>query len=238
MVDPGKPRRLLLFDIDGTLLSVDGVARRPFRTALRAVYGTAGPIDRHSFAGKTDPQIVRELLAAAGVEPQRIDAGLPSLWSLYLEELEPALRRQRPVPCPGVDPLLDRLQGPDADGELVVGLLTGNIRGGARLKLEAGGVGFDRFRLGAFGSDSADRRRLPEVAVDRAERLTGHRFDGEEIVIVGDTPADIDCGRHLGVTTVAVATGTYGIEDLRAAKPDYLFPTLERTDEVWKSLSP
>lgn len=226
--------RLILFDIDGTLLSSGDAAPRAFRNALLATYGTAGPLHGHSFAGKTDPRIARELLEAAGMEEDVVTAGLAALWESYLGNLERELEHARIRVMPGVRTLLARME--PAPEPTVLGLLTGNIRGGARLKLEAAGISFDQFQVGAYGSDHADRPELPEIAVRRAEERVGHCFTGKSIVIIGDTPADIACGERLGVRTIAVATGSYSEADLAACGPDYLFASLEDVDAVWRAI--
>ncbi|HEV2148066.1 MAG TPA: haloacid dehalogenase-like hydrolase [Longimicrobiaceae bacterium] len=228
-------RRLVLFDIDGTLLTADGAGRRAFHDALVAVFGTTGPIGDYSFAGRTDPQIARELLSAGGVEAREIELGMEGLWRAYLRNLEREVARIEVRALPGVHALLERVEA--EGGDVVLGLLTGNVAEGARLKLERAGIGFRRFRVGAFGSDHADRPELPAVAVRRAEALTGHRYQGKEIVIVGDTPFDISCGEHLGVRTIAVATGGHPAAELAACGPDHLFPDLCDTAAVWEAIS-
>jgi phosphoglycolate phosphatase-like HAD superfamily hydrolase len=228
-------RRLVLFDIDGTLLGAGGAGARAFRDALVEVFGTPGPIDGHSFAGKTDPQIALELLQAAGLEQDDITAGLPELWRGYLARLEPELARSQIQVLPGVPELLTRIE--EARAEMVLGLLTGNLRDGARLKLDAAGIGFRRFAVGAYGCDHADRAELPAVAVERAEEHTGRRFHRKEIVIIGDTPNDIACGESLGVRTIAVTTGSYTGDQLAACGPDHLFTSLEDTEAVMESIT-
>jgi phosphoglycolate phosphatase-like HAD superfamily hydrolase len=228
-------RRLVLFDIDGTLLSAGGSGKRAFRDALEEVYGTTGPIDEYSFAGRTDPQIARELLAADGLDPTRIEARMDALWEVYLRHFAREVAAAEVRVLPGVPALVDRVEA--AGNGVVLGLLTGNVREGARLKLERAGIGFRRFRVGAFGSDHADRPELPAVAVARAEALTGHLYRGKEIVIVGDTPFDIACGEHLGVRTIAVATGGHGEDELAACGPDHLFADLADTERVWEAIS-
>jgi phosphoglycolate phosphatase-like HAD superfamily hydrolase len=222
--------RLVLYDIDGTLLTSHSVTARAFRAALRDVFGTDGPREGFSFAGKTDPQIAHELLTAAGVARERIEAGMPALFERYLARVRRELTPADTTVFPGVRELLGAVE---AEGERAVpGLLTGNVREGARIKLDVAGLGFSRFLLGAFGSDHADRPELPALAIRRAERLTGHRFRGSEVVIIGDTPADIACGAHLGVRTLAVATGSYSAAQLAACRPDRVFEDLADTDAV------
>ena len=223
--------KLVLFDIDGTLLSTEGAARRAFHSAMLDVYGTAGPIDTHSFAGKTDPQIARELLTLAGLSGAQIDAGLNRLWQGYLQglaaELDSPAHSTRVMP--GVVPLLDRLAG--MQERVVVALLTGNIRPGAALKLESGGIA-GHFRFGAFGSDHERRDELPAIAVERALDRTGHTFRGGDVVILGDTPFDVSCGRGIGCRAAAVATGPFAGEALADAGADVVWDTLEDTDAV------
>jgi phosphoglycolate phosphatase-like HAD superfamily hydrolase len=114
---------------------------------------------------------------------------------------------------------------------VVLGLVTGNVETGARLKLDHFGL-WDRFRVGAFGSDERERDRLPPIAVERARKLTGRSYEGEAVVIVGDTPADVRCARAVGAIAVAVATGPPGREALAAADPDFLLDSLEAWPDV------
>ena len=225
--------RLILFDIDGTLLTSAGAAARPFRGALERVFGTAGPMAGYSFAGRTDPQIARDLLALGGIDVDAADPRFEQVWEIYLEGLQAALREARITVLPGIRGLVDAL---DLHPAVILGLLTGNLREGARLKIEAAGLGFGRFQVGAFGSDHAHRPELPEVAIRRAEERFGHRFAGKSVVIIGDTPLDVACGEHLGVRTIAVATGSYRMEELAACGPDYLFETLENTAAVLRAI--
>lgn len=228
-------RRLILFDIDGTLLSADGVGKRAVRDAMMEVFGTTGPIGEYSFAGRTDPQIARELLAAAGWSRDAVDERLPALWRLYVANLEREITRVTVTPLPGISALLDRIES--VGGEMTLGLLTGNVEAGARIKVEAAGFAFDRFAVGAYGSDHADRPELPAIAVRRARERTGIGYRGKEIVIIGDTPYDIQCGESLGVRTVAVATGTHPAAELAEHGPDHLFDDLGDVDAVWRAIA-
>lgn len=226
-------QRLVLLDIDGTILSSNGAAARPFRRALEAVFGTSGPLRGYSFAGKTDPQIARDLLRLASVDEEVVRTDLERIWPLYVEGLRGELRSARVTMFPGVARLIHRL---DSEPSAILGLLTGNVADGARLKLTAAGVDFNIFKVGAFGSDHLDRAKLPAIAIERAERRFGHRFEGKSVVIVGDTPLDISCGEHLGVRTIAVATGSYAVEALAACGPDHVFESLEDTEAVWAAI--
>src|SRR5690606_20895008 len=176
-------RRLVLFDIDGTILTADGAPRRAFHRALLEVYGTAGPIATHAFDGKTDPQIARELLTHAGLPSAAVDRGLEALWTAYLRELSMEFARPgtRTTVLPGIAALLLELEARKSD--VVLGLLTGNIERGATLKLASAGIR-NTFRVGAFGSDCERRDGLPPVAVERAREAVGIEFERSDIVII------------------------------------------------------
>lgn len=227
-------KRLVLFDIDGTLLSAGGAGARAVRDAMLQVYGETGQIGGYNMGGRTDPQIVRELLTAVGYSVQDVEARLDALWELYIRNLRRELAGKPIEPLPGVPELLHRLE--HSGDPTVLGLLTGNVKEGARLKVDAAGLGFDRFRVGAYGSDHWRRPELPAVAARRARETTGIDFAGKEIVIVGDTPFDISCGAHLGVRTIATATGTHSAQDLASHGPDYLFDDLSDVDAVWRAI--
>jgi phosphoglycolate phosphatase-like HAD superfamily hydrolase len=221
-------RALVLFDIDGTLLTSAAAGREAIRTAFGETFGTPDLFDSVRFDGKTDPQIVRELCLAAGMPERATDASIAGLLDCYLTHLERELAARRALvrALPGVPALLDAL---DATGEACVGLLTGNVVPGARLKLGAADIDFDRFRVGAFGSDSAHRPDLPPIAVERATPLLGRIPTGREIVIIGDTPADVTCGAAVGARAVGVATGSYTEAELHEAGAHVTFATLEDT---------
>jgi phosphoglycolate phosphatase len=217
-------KRLLLFDIDGTLV-LGGPAKGAFHTALLEAFGTAGDIEVHNFAGKTDPQIARELLRGAGLEDVDIDAGLPFLWDRYLAHLEERLPSHPARILPGVPGLLEAL---DREVDVGMGLLTGNIARGAELKLTAAGL-WEHFRMGSFGSDHEERDELPAIALRRAEETWGVALAPAEVIVVGDTPRDVQCGRKTGMRTVGVATGRYASSDLEGAGADHVVPDLSDT---------
>ncbi len=229
---PQLVRRLLLFDIDGTLVR-GGPAKHAFVDAMRETYGTPGDFERVSFAGKTDPQIARELLVGAGLEHERIDRGLAELWRRYLGHLEDRLAHDPVDVLPGVRALLEALE---AFEDVGIGLLTGNIADGARLKLASGGL-WGHFRFGSYGSDHEEREELPAIAVERARALWGDVVAAESAVVIGDTPRDVACGRAGGTRTVAVATGHYDVSELRTAGPDHLLEDLGDTDRVVEILT-
>ena len=186
--------RLILFDIDGTLITARGAGRRALKRALEAVFGTTGSLDTYEMSGKTDPRIIHDLMEAGGVDRALVKARLDEFFEAYAVSLAEEIGDGRDVvTMPGVADLVRRLDA--ADG-VVLGLLTGNIEAGARLKLGPTGL-LPYFVLGAFGSDEADRRRLPSLAARRAHALRGHPFRAEEVMVIGDTPHDVDCARAL-----------------------------------------
>ena len=206
---------LLLFDIDGTLTR-GGPARAAFAHALERTFGAVGPVFDHDFSGKTDPLITRELLTEAGLPLRDIEAGLPRFCRCYVTELEARIAAHPVTALPGAHALIGELAG---RGDVFLGLVTGNLEGGALLKLRSAGL-WDHFPVGAFGSDHEDRNELPSIALRRAAAHWGRPFHGTETVVVGDTPLDVACGRAVGAATVAVATGRYSIADLEAAGAD------------------
>jgi phosphoglycolate phosphatase len=217
---PPRPVRLFLFDIDGTLINAGGAGRVALARALDGTYGTTGAIDHYDFRGKTDPRIVLDLLSDAGWADADIRARLDACFAAYLRELDALLAGDTRVRLlPGVADVVRALSGRD---DAVVGLLTGNIEPGARVKLRSTGL-WPYFRLGAFGSDDVDRRRLPAVARRRAWEGLGHDIPFERVTIIGDTPLDVDCARHCGAHAVAVATGRFSEAELAACRPDLLF---------------
>jgi phosphoglycolate phosphatase-like HAD superfamily hydrolase len=228
-------RRLVLFDVDGTLLVSAGAGRRAIRAALGDLIGDDTVFDRVRFDGKTDPQIVAELLHEAGREDPCEEERIAEVCRRYvlLLEQELAARRTTVTLMPGVHALLDRLEN---EAGVVLGLLTGNVERGASLKLQAGGLDPRRFRLGAYGSDSAYRPDLPSIAARRAEPHFGRVPDGDEVVIIGDTPADIACGRGICARAVGVATGSYSVDELATHEPHAVFPDLAATDDVLAAL--
>ncbi|OQC40747.1 MAG: Phosphoglycolate phosphatase [Acidobacteria bacterium ADurb.Bin051] len=217
-----SPRRLVLFDIDGTLLLCGGQAKPLFAAAMEAAFGTAGAIDSYDFSGRTDPQIVVDLALGAGIEPEAAMAGVPRVRDHYLARLAGALRAEEMRLMPGVGELVAALA---ASGEVALGLLTGNWERGARIKLAP----FDLnryFPFGAFGDDQLHRRGLPPVAWREAARHTARDFAPEETLIVGDSLLDIDCAHAHGARVLAVATGWTSAAALRAAGADWVVDDL------------
>jgi phosphoglycolate phosphatase-like HAD superfamily hydrolase len=221
-------RRLVLFDIDGTLITDGGAARDAFAAALGSVYGYSGDLSRFDFSGRTDPEITRMVLRQDGRPDDAISAGLEALWTLYLEGLKRNVANGRVRTLAGIDALVGALAGRP---QITLGLLTGNIERGARLKL--GPPGLNRFfPFGAFGSDSPKREELPPIAVGRASEIDGYRFTGEDVVIIGDSIYDVRCGVPHNATTIAIASGKTPAKALRAENPRHLFESAEDVDAL------
>ncbi|MBE2220127.1 MAG: haloacid dehalogenase-like hydrolase [Anaerolineae bacterium] len=221
--------KLLLFDIDGTLIRSNSAGRAALTYALEQVFGTAGPIDDYKFGGKTDPRIITDLMLAAGISQKSIDAKLPTVYDVMTARGRDTFSEKHIVPCPGIPELLDCLRQRQ---DVVLGLVTGNIVSTAPLKLKAGGIDPTQFRIGAYGSDNMDRNALPGIAMKRASKLTGHTFNGNNTVVIGDTPADILCARSGKATAVAVASGWHAAPTLAKYKPDFLLENLTDTKAV------
>jgi phosphoglycolate phosphatase-like HAD superfamily hydrolase len=226
--------RLVLFDIDGTLLNSHGAGRRAMESALQVVFGVTGS-SSYRYDGKTDRQIVREQMRNAGHDDAWIDARMPELLDAYLE----GLRRELAAPDARVDALtgvVDLLDALVERDHCVVGLLTGNLEPGAREKLAAARIEWEQFRVGAFGSDHEVMHELPAIAQARARERFGREYTGSAVVIIGDTPADIHCGRPVGARAIAVATGNYTVDDLSAHGPAAVFADLGDTTAVIASI--
>lgn len=225
-------RRLVLFDIDGTLITDHGAARHAFAAALAEAFDYREDLGRYDFSGRTDPQIAFMILRDAGWNDDDIAARLPQLWSRYLADLAKNATPGRVQTLPGILPLLDALQSIE---HVTLALLTGNIEPGARLKL--GGAKLNGyFPFGAFGSDSAKREELPPIAVERASRIDGYRFSGRDVVIIGDSIYDVRCGTPHDATTIAIASGKTPAEKLRAENPDHFFESAEAIDELLEAI--
>lgn len=220
--------RLLLFDVDGTLLSCGRQPGAMFAECLVEVFGTTGDLAGYDFGGKTDGQIVLELMAGAGLAAAEVRNRLPRMRELYLVRLEAELRRESMRLMPGVEETLARLAG---RGEHPLALLTGNWEPGARAKL--GRFDLNRhFPFGGFGDDGIERHELVPAALARAEAATGRRFAPEEALIIGDTVLDVACARAHGVPVLAVATGRTPAERLAAAGADWVAADLIQAAEM------
>lgn len=226
---------LVLFDIDGTMLLAHGAGRRSVHLAMLDIFGATGP-HAHPFDGKTDPQIVRELGTMAGIADDIIHAKMDAALDKYYEYLEADITGAPDTVelLPGVHELLDAL---DLREDVMLGLLTGNIEAGASLKLRAVDIEPERFVVGAYGSDAASRPALPAIAQKRATALLGDHLPGSRIVIIGDTPHDLTCGREIGAHAIGVETGRFRAADLQPYHPLAVFADLTDTALVVNTIT-
>jgi len=226
--------RLVLFDIDGTLLTSEGMGRAAMRRALGETFGSPGN-PAYRYDGKTDKQIVRDVMRLEGHTDEHIDSKMEKLIEMYLDGLRSGAKSGKfnVSPLEGVVEVLDALE---ARQDVVLGLLTGNVETGARIKLAAAGIDPDRFRVNAFGSDHEHRPQLPAIAQRRASENLGLDIAGERMVVIGDTPADIECGRSLGARAIGVASGHYSVEQLQEHDPYAVFPSLANTSQVVETI--
>jgi phosphoglycolate phosphatase-like HAD superfamily hydrolase len=227
--------KLVLFDIDGTLVWTAGAGRSAISIALITEMGETGPVEDYRFDGKTDPQIVIELMLAAGHRDAQSESHVAAVCQRYLELLEGELEQRRDAMriYPGVQQLLSAIE---RRGDAVLGLLTGNLAQGAVLKLSAAGIEPSRFHLGAYGSDSAVRAELPAIAAARAAPHMGRVPRGSDVVIIGDTPADMTCGQGVGARPIGVATGRHSVVELLDAGGHVAFEDLSETESVLNAI--
>jgi phosphoglycolate phosphatase-like HAD superfamily hydrolase len=225
--------KLVLFDIDGTLLHCGGRTREPLAEAVEEACGTAGSLRSDVFAGRTDDQIVFQALMSAGLAETDILAALPRIKRRFLEILEAQVDGSGISLLPGVPETLQRLS---ANESVCLGLATGNWKSGASWKL--GHFDLDSyFAIGAFGDGNRDRIELPPVAVEAARRHFGQPFAARDVLIVGDTPNDVRCGHHHGIPVLTVTTGYSSRQDLEEAGADWIFESLPQAGYLEPVLS-
>lgn len=221
------PPTLVLFDVDGTLVDSAGAGRRGLESAFRSVFGVEdmnGPASRVRFHGMTDPAILAALAREAGIDPAEFDRHGTALVDAYYEGLaaDLAVPDPRRRVLPGVRELLDALRGLP---NVRVGLLTGNLERGARLKLDALGL-WEAFEDGGFASDASDRSEIARIAWEKMCRRSGTAFERDRTFVVGDTELDVLCAKANGFRAVAVGSGWVARERLEAVGPDALFDDL------------
>lgn len=223
--------RLILWDIDGTLIRGGGVGSQALKRAACEVAALAD-IPRVDPHGKTDPQILREMFHAAQVDPERIDGFVADAtigMERALAELEHELRAKASI-LPGVVEVLKRI---DALADVRQTLLTGNIAANAAIKVAAFGLTeFFDAEVGAYGTDHEDRLELVPIALDRVERVRGERYDPSDVWVVGDTPMDLACARAGGVRCLLVGTSAHGYDSVRHLPADEVLVDLSEVDRV------
>jgi phosphoglycolate phosphatase len=226
------PPVLLLFDIDGTLLTSGGAGEKALRTGLLSRFGIQDDLQGIEIAGRTDSGIARRILERHQIPPA--PENVRRLLDGYLEALPTLLPLHSGRVLHGVLPLLNALR---QRSDCILGLLTGNLEQGARLKLAHYGL-HDRFQLGAYADDHHDRNALVPFALRRASALAGTDIPPARTWVIGDTPYDVECARAGGARAAAVATGVFSSSALAAAQPDLLLPDLGQTDRILELLLP
>lgn len=217
---------ILLFDIDGTLVRTGGAGKAAMEGGLLEEFGVGEVRARVEYSGRTDRAIARDLLAAHGIDPT--PANQVRLQNAYLARLPAALRQYGGKVCPGIEPLLAQLRPRSG---VVLGLLTGNVRSGAKHKLGHFGL-WDFFACGGFGDEHYERDDVARCAVAEVCTHLGRDVDVGDVWVIGDTPLDVRCARAVGAKAVAVATGWHPAEELAAHEPDYLFADLSDAEEL------
>jgi phosphoglycolate phosphatase len=223
-------KRLLLFDIDGTLIHSGGAGVHALKSAFKERFGIDDDLRDIEIAGMTDSGIVVSILRKHKIPPT--NENVSGFLDSYVHFLSLELPRRKGKLLPGVLELLEKLK---SRKHLVLALLTGNVSRGAQLKLEHYGV-WHFFEFGAFADDHRDRNRLGPFARARAKEKHGREFSASEIDVIGDTPRDIACGKALGARTVAVATGTWSRDRLSKYHPDFLIDDLSDVEKVIHTL--
>lgn len=223
-------KTLLLWDIDGTLVTSGGAGMRALRVALHAVFGIDGRLDDIDFAGRTDRWIIRQIFGKFGVPAT--GENFVRYVDGYVTALPAQLADRGVQVLPGVRTLLDDAV---ARGDLALGLLTGNLRRGAETKLGYHGL-WHYFAFGAFADDSENRNELGPHALRRARAHHGFDFAIERVWVIGDTPHDVACGHAIGARTLAVATGRYAPEELRAENPDAVLADFSDAAAFWRQI--
>jgi phosphoglycolate phosphatase len=215
------PAVLVLFDVDGTLITSGGAGARAWAFAFERLHGVLADIDSHSEAGETDPAVARSTFTATvGREPTQDE--LARLFATYLRRLADEVAESEGYRVlPGVEALLPRL----SDAGAMLGIVSGAMEGAARVKLGRGDL--NRFFVfGGYGSDSPDRAALTRIAIEKGSVIHGRPIDPRSVLVVGDTPRDVQAARAAGCVSVAVASGLYGVDQLRDAGADRVLASL------------
>jgi len=217
--------KLVLYDIDGTLITAGGAGTRSLNRAFNSLFGIEEAFRTISMAGKTDPQIIREGLKLHGMD--HLDGNVDKMIGQYLFYLKEEIDNPMRHIMPGIKESLDLF---GAKG-MTIGLLTGNLEKGAKIKLTPFGI-FDYFNSGAFGSDHEDRDELLPIAIEKY-KTQGLEFSPQDCFVIGDTPRDVQCAKVHGAYCIAVATGPYSVADLQNTEADIVFGSLKDVDKCY-----
>ncbi|MGB7337932.1 MAG: HAD hydrolase-like protein [Phototrophicaceae bacterium] len=216
-------RKLLLFDIDGTLLHSKGASREAKALAMEEIFGTAGNVRTHAFGGKTDWQILREVLEPHGITGLQIGQKMPTFERAFAENMAKIIGNFDVQALDGAQELVTYF---DQRDDIMLGLVTGNTSLTAPVKLKAAGFDPAMFVVGAYGSEADNRNDLPKLALDRAIAKARHDIAPENVIVIGDTVNDVLCARAIGAQVVTVFTGFEERDVLIASKPDIMLDDL------------
>jgi phosphoglycolate phosphatase-like HAD superfamily hydrolase len=215
--------RLVLFDIDGTLVRTGGAGVKAFARAFESEFGQDGGTELLKFGGRTDRSLVRELFSHRQIEPSA--RNFERFFEAYLVWLQKLILECSGGACPGVAEFQRALETlPDPP---LTGLLTGNIRRGAQIKLERYQL-WEKFPFGGFGDDHEERDQIAAMAHQRASQRLGRPLPGGDVLVIGDTPLDIRCARFIGAKVLAVATGNFSAAQLQEHQPDWAVEDLSQ----------
>ena len=216
--------RILLFDIDGTLIRSGGAGKAAMEAALQAAFGVREIRDRVSYSGHTDPSIMHALLVTHDLEPHA--ENMNRLQAEYLLQLPRCLHTRPGLVLPGIPEVLKRAQG-----KCQLGLLTGNIRAGAEIKLRHFGL-WEHFAFGGFADGIPERDDVARHALMETTKFMGSEIHPKAVWVIGDTPLDVKCARAIGAHAVAVKTGWHTPYELAEAKPDWLIADFTQAHEL------
>ena len=229
-LDPRSMKYVCLFDIDGTLLRTGGAGQRAMERALTDVFGIAHPNEDIPAAGRTDRAITSDLFTYHELDPSQ------SQWerfqTVYFGHLQSTLQELEGTVLPGIETLLDRLA---TRSDVTLGLLTGNFREAARIKLEHHAIDH-HFAFGGYGDTHHDRDDVARVAWGEACRYLGRDISPRAVCVIGDTPADVKCARAIGARAIAVATGMFTADELTVTQPDELYHDFSDPDRFLNKL--
>jgi phosphoglycolate phosphatase len=220
--------RLVLFDIDGTLIRTGGAGIQAFAKVFATEFNAVDGFERLKFSGRTDKSLLREFFGFHQIEPT--EENFRRFFERYVFWLDEILRHGQGHVCPGVREFIARLHG--LPQPPLLGLLTGNLRLAAEIKLRHYGL-WDMFVTGAFADDHEDREGIAAIACERGSRILNEPLRGDQVVVIGDTPHDIRCARAVGAKALAVATGTFTLEELREFQPDWAVKDLTSPPDIW-----
>jgi phosphoglycolate phosphatase len=215
--------RLVLFDIDGTLVHTGGAGIKAFAKVFTTEFGVANGVDKMKFAGRTDVNLVREFFTMNHIEDS--EENFRRFFERYVFWLDQILRHSESATCPGVVEFMHALR--TLPNPPMFGLLTGNIRLGAEIKLRHFDL-WKEFQTGGFADDHEDRDQIAHAALKRGSRVLGNKLRGDQVLVIGDTPLDIRCGRAIGAKVLAVATGGATLDELKRHQPDWAVEDLHR----------